>query len=61
MAGKFGSSAGAVIADALVPPHLLLGLLAQPGLLADALAARGITLIGVLQAMDAGGAQEDGR
>ena len=34
--------------------HLLLGLLAQPGLLADALAARGITLAGVLQALDAG-------
>lgn len=41
--------------------HLLLGLLAQPGLLADALAARGITLAGVLQAMDAGGPQENGR
>jgi ATP-dependent Clp protease ATP-binding subunit ClpA len=41
--------------------HLLLGLLAQPGLLADALAARGITLAGVLQTMDAGGPQENGR
>jgi ATP-dependent Clp protease ATP-binding subunit ClpA len=34
--------------------HLLLGLLAQPGLFADALAARGVTLASVLQAMDAG-------
>jgi ATP-dependent Clp protease ATP-binding subunit ClpA len=41
--------------------HLLLGLLAPPGLLADALAARGITLAGVLQAMDAGGPQDAGR
>jgi ATP-dependent Clp protease ATP-binding subunit ClpA len=41
--------------------HLLLGLLAQPGLLADALAARGVTLAGILQAMDAGGTQEAGR
>jgi hypothetical protein len=41
--------------------HLLLGLLAQPGLLADALAARGITLAGVLQAMDAGSPWEAGR
>ena len=41
--------------------HLLLGLLAQPGLLTDALAARGITLAGVLQAMDAAGPQEAGR
>lgn len=38
--------------------HLLLGLLAQPGLLADALAARGITLTSVLQAMDASGPPE---
>jgi hypothetical protein len=38
--------------------HLLLGLLARPGLLADALAARGITLTSVLQAMDAGGPPE---
>jgi hypothetical protein len=35
--------------------HLLLGLLARPGLLADALAARGVTLASVLQAMEAGG------
>lgn len=41
--------------------HLLLGLLARPGLLADALAARGITLTSVLQAMDAGGPPEAGR
>jgi ATP-dependent Clp protease ATP-binding subunit ClpA len=41
--------------------HLLLGLLAQPGLPADALAARGITLTSVLQAMDADGPQEAGR
>jgi len=41
--------------------HLLLGLLAQPGLVADALAARGITLASVLQSMDAGGPQEAGR
>lgn len=41
--------------------HLLLGLLAQPGLFADALAARGITLASVMQAMDAGGVQENGR
>jgi hypothetical protein len=40
--------------------HLLLGLLAQPGLVADALAARGITLAGVLQAMDAGGPRAAG-
>ena len=41
--------------------HLLLGLLAQPGLLLDALAARGITLASVMEAMDAGGARENGR
>ena len=41
--------------------HLLLGMLAQPGLIADALAARGITLASVLQAMDASGPQEAGR
>jgi hypothetical protein len=41
--------------------HRLLGLLAQPGLVADALAARGITLASVLQTMDAGGPQEAGR
>jgi ATP-dependent Clp protease ATP-binding subunit ClpA len=41
--------------------HLLLGLLAQPGLLAGALAARGITLASVLQAMDAGGPRGAGR
>ena len=41
--------------------HLRLGLLVHPGLLADALAARGITLAGVLQAMDADGPQENGR
>lgn len=41
--------------------HLLLGLLAQPGPLADALAARGITLAGVLRAMDADDAQAAGR
>jgi hypothetical protein len=41
--------------------HLLLGLLAQPGLLADALAARGITLASVLQPMDVGGPHEAGR
>ncbi|MBO0806116.1 MAG: hypothetical protein J2P25_23970 [Nocardiopsaceae bacterium] len=41
--------------------HLLLGLLAQPGLLSDALAARGITLASVLQAMEAGGSREAGR
>jgi ATP-dependent Clp protease ATP-binding subunit ClpA len=41
--------------------HLLLGLLAQPGLLADALAARGITLDSVLQAMEPGGPREAGR
>jgi hypothetical protein len=35
--------------------HLLLGLLAQPGLVADALAARGITLVSVRQAMDGDG------
>jgi ATP-dependent Clp protease ATP-binding subunit ClpA len=35
--------------------HLLLGLLAQPGPLADALAARGITLAGALAVMDADG------
>jgi ATP-dependent Clp protease ATP-binding subunit ClpA len=32
--------------------HLVLGLLAQPGLFADALAARGITLASALEAMD---------
>jgi hypothetical protein len=32
--------------------HLVLGLLAQPGLFADALAARGITLATALEAMD---------
>ena len=32
--------------------HLLLGLLARPGLLAEALAARGITLATALEAMD---------
>jgi hypothetical protein len=37
--------------------YLLLGLLARPGLFADALAARGVTLASVLQAMDAGGPQ----
>lgn len=37
--------------------HLLLGLLARPGLSADALAARGITLASVLQAMDDDGPQ----
>jgi ATP-dependent Clp protease ATP-binding subunit ClpA len=41
--------------------HLLLGLLARPGLFADALAARGITLASVLQAMEAGGPPEAGR
>lgn len=41
--------------------HLLLGLLAQPGLLTDALAARGITLVGVLQEVDAGGPPGAGR
>lgn len=41
--------------------HLLLGLLARPGLLAGALAARGITLASALQAMDAGGPQAAGR
>jgi ATP-dependent Clp protease ATP-binding subunit ClpA len=40
--------------------HLLLGLLARPGLFADALAARGVTLAGVLQAMDVGGPQQAG-
>jgi ATP-dependent Clp protease ATP-binding subunit ClpA len=38
--------------------HLLLGLLAQPGLLADALATRGITLASVMQAVEAGGPGE---
>ena len=37
--------------------HLVLGLLASPGLFADALAARGITLATALAAMDAGGSQ----
>jgi len=32
--------------------HLVLGMLAQPGLFADALAAQGITLAGALEAMD---------
>jgi len=35
--------------------HLVLGMLAQPGLFADALAARGITLASALEAMDRGG------
>ena len=35
--------------------HLLLGLLARPGLFADALAARGVTLARDMEAMDAGG------
>lgn len=34
------------------PRHLVLGMLAQPGLFADALAARGITLASALEAMD---------
>jgi len=37
--------------------HLLLGLLSRPGLFADALAARGITLASVMEAMNAGGAR----
>jgi hypothetical protein len=37
--------------------HLLLGMLAQPGLFADALAARGITLATALAAMDGGDPQ----
>lgn len=41
--------------------HLLLGLLAQPGPLADALAARGITLATALAAMDGDGPQEPPR
>jgi ATP-dependent Clp protease ATP-binding subunit ClpA len=41
--------------------HVLLGLLAQPGLVTDALAARGITLAGVLQVMDTVGPQDNGR
>ena len=41
--------------------HLLLGLLAQPGLFADALAARGVTLVSVLQAMDGDGPQTAAR
>lgn len=39
--------------------HLLLGLLARPGLFADALAARSITLASVVQAMDADGPQAE--
>jgi ATP-dependent Clp protease ATP-binding subunit ClpA len=38
--------------------HLLLGLLAQPGPLADALATRGITLASVMQAVQVGGPGE---
>lgn len=37
--------------------HLVLGLLAQPGLFADALAARGVTLASALRAMDRDGTE----
>jgi ATP-dependent Clp protease ATP-binding subunit ClpA len=36
----------------ITPRHLVLGMLTQPGLFADALAARGITLASVLETME---------
>jgi ATP-dependent Clp protease ATP-binding subunit ClpA len=42
---------------AFTAQHLVLGLLAGPGPLADALRARGVTVASALAAMDAGGAQ----